>query len=80
MMSVYLEGHRSTMGWWDGHGFHAACECGFETGGCPGTARSARNTAEARLAEHFASVEDRSVTVIEQDAVELPDDEFPEGF
>jgi hypothetical protein len=90
MAAISVEGHRPAMGWWDGNGFHAACECGWESGPCPGLRGKARRTAETRLAEHLDSTAETGVVVIDQEPVEAEDDTpvsglvpynvFPEGF
>ncbi len=79
---MYLEGHRPALGWWDAAGWHAACECGWESGPLGGGPKGG----EKALAIHLGEVGERAVTIIEQDAVELPDEpegvygRFPEGF
>lgn len=79
---IYIEGHRPAMGWFNGNGFIAACDCGYTT-----DPQRSRSQAEKVLqATHLADVEQTATTIIEQDAVELgdepaPDDSvWPEGF
>lgn len=74
MDRMYVEGHRPAMGWWDAHGFHAACECGAESGPCP-----SRATAEKVIQVHLMAEAERGVVVIEQDdAAEAPDEPAPD--
>lgn len=79
---IYVEGHRPAMGWFNGNGFVAACDCGYTT-----DPQRTRNQAEKVLqATHLADMEQRHSVIIEQDAVEAPDepspddDVWPEGF
>lgn len=69
---IYIEGHRPAMGWFEGAGFVASCDCGWVTG-----PQSTRAAAEKKLqVEHLADMETRHAVIIEQEAVEAPDDEW----
>lgn len=63
------------MGWQEGPGnHHSACECGWESGPTP-----SRPRAQEAYRGHLDDVADTAVAVIEQEAVELPDEGYADG-
>lgn len=86
---LYLEGHRRVRGWRTDDGYVAVCECGWTSD----PVASAR-AAGAAHDEHCRPIDrdNLAAVVIEQDAVELPDEpdsvdhlpapynSFPDGY